>query len=496
MDTTVTAHSGLTPVRRNLILVMVVLATTLYGTTLLVVSTILPQMQGSFAATADEIAWAMTFNILATAIVTPMSGWLAGRFGTRRVMVWSLAGFTFATFMCGAAESLEGLGFGAPSTPLTQSILLTVFPRNQQTRVMGIFGFGVVLGPIFGPALGGIMAESYNWRWAFYALVPVGIAATVGLRAVLPEDENMTDRPLDWIGFIALSIALGATQLVLARGQRLDWFDSYEIIIPAIVVVICFWIFAAHCLTSPRPFLDPRLLLDRNYALGLILVTIYGMLNFTPMVLLPPLLTGPAGYTDSLVGLVVGARGAGGCIGFLIAGFAGRLDARVSMIIGFTMLLWAGLWLMHIDLNVTYLNLALNAGLQGLAIGLIWVPLTTVTFSTLPKHQMGEATAVYHLLRNLGSSFFISVCVAEIVRSTGMNYAHLAELLTPYNKVLDMPQVLGRWDTESLKGLASLSKEMTRQATLIAYLNAFGLFTTACAMTLPLILLMRGKQPK
>jgi MFS transporter, DHA2 family, multidrug resistance protein len=504
MDTAATAHPELTPVRRSLILLMVVLATTLYGTTLLVVSTILPQMQGSFSATADEIAWAMTFNILATAIVTPMSGWLAGRFGTRRVMVWSLAGFTVATFMCGAAESLEGLvfwrilqgGFGAPSTPLTQSILLTVFPRDQQTRVMGIFGFGVVLGPIFGPALGGIMAESYNWRWAFYALVPVGIAATVGLHAVLPDDEEVTDRPLDWIGFIALSIALGATQLVLARGQRLDWFDSYEIIVASIVAVIGFWVFATHCLTSPRPFLDPRLLLDRNYALGLILVTIYGMLNFTPMVLLPPLLTGPAGYTDSLVGYVVGARGAGGCIGFLIAGFAGRLDGRISMMFGFGMLLVAGLWLMHIDLNVTYMSLAMNAGLQGVAIGLIWVPLTTATFSTLPKHQMAEATAVYHLLRNLGSSFFISVCVAEIVRSTGMNYAHLAELLTPYNKILEMPSVLGRWDTESLKGLASLSKEMTRQATLIAYLNAFGLFTTACALTLPLILFMRSKPPR
>ncbi len=503
MDTTATAHSELTPVRRNLILVMVVLATTLYGTTLLVVSTILPQMQGSFAATADEIAWAMTFNILATAIVTPMSGWLAGRFGTRRVMVWSISGFTVATFMCGAAESLEGLvfwrilqgGFGAPSTPLTQSILLTVFPRDQQTRVMSIFGFGVVLGPIFGPALGGIMAESYNWRWAFYALVPVGIAASIGLRAVLPDDDEKTDRPLDWIGFIALSIALGATQLVLARGQRLDWFDSYEIIIATIVAVICFWIFVTHCLTSPRPFLDPRLLLDRNYAIGLILVTIYGMLNFTPMVLLPPLLTGPAGYTDSLVGYVVGARGVGGTIGFLIAGFAGRIDGRISMMIGFGLMFAAGLWLMHIDLNVSYMSLALNAGLQGLAIGLIWVPLTTATFSTLPTHQMGEATAVYHLLRNLGSSFFISVCVAEIVRSTGMNYAYLAELLTPYNKVLDMPEVLGRWDAESIKGLASLSKEMTRQATLIAYLNAFGLFTAACALTLPLILLMRSKQP-
>jgi DHA2 family multidrug resistance protein len=498
------AQAELTSVRRALILVVVVLATTLYGTTLLVVSTILPQMQGSFSATADEIAWAMTFNILATAIVTPMSGWLSGRFGSRTIMVWSLAGFTSATFMCGAADSLESLvfwrilqgAFGAPSTPLAQSILLTAFPRDQQTRVMGIFGFGVVLGPIFGPALGGIMAESYNWRWAFYILVPIGIAATLGLRAALPEDGELKGRPLDWIGFIALSIALAATQLVLARGQRLDWFESNEIIIEFLVSVIAFWIFATHCLTSQKPFLDPRLLLDRNYALGLVLVTIYGMLNFTPMVLLPPLLTGTAGYTDSLVGYVVGARGIGGCIGFLIAGFTGRIDGRISMAIGFSLLLAAGLWLMHIDLNVTYLSLAANAGLQGVAIGLIWVPLTTATFSTLESSRIAEGTAVYHLLRNLGSSFFISVCVAEIVRSTGMNYAHLAELLTPFNRALDLPSVTGRWSVDSVTGLASLSKEITRQATLIAYLNAFGLFTTACALTLPLILLMRTKQQR
>jgi DHA2 family multidrug resistance protein len=351
-----------------------------------------------------------------------------------------------------------------------------------------------VLGPIIGPMLGGVMAESYNWRWAFYALVPVGVAATIGLRFALPTSDNRQSRPLDWIGFIALSIALAATQLVLARGQRLDWFESTEIIVEVLVAIGAFWIFVTHCLTSPKPFLDPRLLLDRNYTIGLVLVTIYGMLNFTPMVLLPPLLTGIAGYTDSLVGYVVGARGVGGCFGFLIAGFAGRLDGRISMVVGFGLLFAAGLWLMHIDLNVSYLSLATNAGLQGLAIGLIWVPLTTATFSTLPGSQIAEGTAVYHLLRNLGSSFFISVCVAEIVRSTGMNYAHLAELLTPYNKALELQSVTGQWSVDSVRGLASLSKEITRQATLIAYLNAFGLFTTACAMTLPLILLMRGKQ--
>ncbi len=493
----------LTAAQRWMILVSVVLATTLYSTTLLIVSTILPQMQGSFSATADEIAWAMTFNILATAIVTPMTGWLASRFGTRSLMVWGVAGFTLATFMCGVTESLEGLifwrilqgGFGAPTTPLAQSVLLESFPKSQHAMVIGLYGFGVVIGPVIGPTLGGLMAEIYTWRWAFYVIVPVGFVAVAGLRLSLRPDGPPKSVSLDWIGFVALSIAIGATQLVLARGQRLDWYQSLEICVETIVAIVAFWVFAAHCLTTERPFLDPRYLRNRNYAIGLLLVTIYGMLNFTPMVLLPPLLTGYAGYTDSLVGIVVAGRGVGGCVGFLIAGFASRFNARVSMLLGFGMLLVAGVWLTHIDLNVGYLDLSANALLQGLAIGLIWVPLTTSTFATVEKERMAEATAIYHLLRNLGSSFFISVCVAEIVRSTSTNYGRMVETVTPFNKALGIESVLGRWSIDTVGGLASLSKEIARQATLIAYLNAFGLFTIACALTLPLVLLMRSDGP-
>ena len=306
----------ITPLRRWLILVVIILATTLYGTTILVVSTILPQMRGSFSATADEISWVMTFNILATAIATPMSGWLAARFGTRSVMVYCLAGFTLSTFMCGYATSLESIvfwrimqgAFGAPTTPLAQSIMMNVFPRSQHSMVLGIFGFGVVVGPIIGPPLGGHMAEIMTWRWAFYALVPVGAIATVGLWLMLLPDEKRGKKPhLDWTGFIALSVSLACMQLVLSRGQRLDWYESTEIIIETLIGVIAFWIFAAHCLTTKTPFLNPAHLLNRNYTLGLMIVTIYGMVNFTPMVLLPPLLKEYAGFPDAVIGFIIGA---------------------------------------------------------------------------------------------------------------------------------------------------------------------------------------------
>ena len=507
MASTAAAAADITPFRRYLILTSVILATTLYGTTILVVATILPQMRGSFSATADEISWVMTFNILATAIVTPMSGWLAARFGERQVMVWSVFGFTISTLMCGLATNLESIvfwrimqgGFGAPSTPLAQSIIMATFPRRQHGFVLGLFGFGVVIGPIIGPTLGGYLADLYTWRWSFYCIFPVGILATIVLRFALLPDEAADRRAvrLDWTGFLALSVAIGAVQLVLSRGQRLDWYESTEIIVETFIAVVAFWIFAAHSVTAKHPFLNPKHLLNRNYVLGLILVMIYGMLNFTPMVLLPPLLREHAGFPDAVVGVIIAARGMGGMIGFLVAGYTSRFDPRISMTIGFGMLFTAGVWLMTVDLNVTVLSLFMNAFLQGLAIGAIWVPLSVSTFANVKSEDMAETTAVFHLLRNLGSSFFISICVAEIVRSTTTNYSRMVEMITPFNKILTLPEVIGRWDPDSVTGLARLGREITRQSAMIGYLNAFGLFTAACAATLPLILLMgrRRSQP-
>jgi DHA2 family multidrug resistance protein len=493
------SHQDPDRLRKFAILVVVILASTLYSTTLLVVSTVLPQIQGTLSATPDEVAWVITFNILATAIATPMSGWLAARYGTRNVMIWSMSGFTLATAMCGFAQSLEALvmwrilqgAFGAPSTPLVQSILLNTFDRSQHGRVIGIYGFGVVIGPVIGPVLGGLMAELLSWRWAFFILVPVGVASVVGLALCLERDEQPRRVRLDWTGFLSLAVALSAVQLVLSRGLRLDWFDSVEIVIETIVAAVALWIFIIHSFTTRHPFLDPRHLLDRNFALGLVLVTVYGMLNFTPMVLLPPLLRQHVGFTELVIGIVVGCRGVGGALGFLMAGYASRLDPRVSMLAGFGMLFVAGVWLMQVSLDVTVWSLALNGLLQGLAIGAIWVPLTVVTFSTLAPEHRAETSATFHLLRNLGSSFFIALCVAEIVRSTRFNYSRMAELISPFNELLGMSWVRGAWNPETATGLASISGEMSRQAAMIGYLNAFGLFTAACAVAMPLVLLVR-----
>jgi DHA2 family multidrug resistance protein len=495
------AANVLSPAERYFVLATVVLGSSLYSTALLTTSTVLPQMQGAMSATQDEIAWAMTFNILATAVVTPMTGWLVSRFGVKRVMVWSIGGFTLATMLCGMSQSLETLvlwrivqgGVGAPVVPLSQTILLDTFPRRQHTTVLSIFGMAVGVAPVFGPVLGGYLAEIYSWRWSFYMLVPVGFLALVGMQIALRADTVLARARFDWTGFLALSTALAALQLVLARGVRLDWFESTEIIIECVVAVLAFYVFLFHSLTTKAPFLNLKLLTDRNYAIGLLLVTIYGMLNFTPMVLLPPLLQQHMGFTDAQVGDVIGCRGIGMMLGFMSAGFMKRIDPRIGMSIGFALLSLAGVWMMTFDLNVTMEILIANSLIQGFAVGTVWVPLTIVAFDTLAPKDRAEASSVFHLLRNMGSSFFISISIAEIVRTTGANYSRMTEMISPYNHALTMPGMTGAWTFDTVPGLAKVANEIARQAAMIGYLNAFMMYTVTSALAVVFVLMVRRK---
>src|SRR5258708_5676155 len=474
---------------RIMIMLSIILGSRLYSTTLLIASTLLPQMQGAMAATQEEIAWVMTFNILAPAVVTPMTGWLVASFGRRRVMVGSMALFSLFTYLCGAADSLEAMvlwrilqgATGARVTPLSQTILFDVFPRRQQRLIMSIYGMTVVIGPVIGPALGGYMSDMYSWRWAFYGLVPVGVLSCIGLQLSMLKDPPRQAVRLDWIGFLSLSAAISCVQLVLSRGQRLDWFESPEIWSETVAAGFAFYIFLTHSLTAQRPFLNLRLLLDRNYALGLALVGVFGMLNVTPMVLLPPLLQQHAGFPDTLIGEVLAARGVGATIGFFAAMFIGRLDPRIGMAVGFALQVISGLWLMSIDLDVGMDILIANSILQGMAIGVIWVPLTIASFATLDSRFWPEAMSVFHLLRNIGSSFFISMCVADIVRVTARNYSRLSEMISPFNDRLGLPWGMGGGNMGTLPRLARLSKEVNPQAPVIGYLYPFAMYTSPLA---------------
>ena len=502
--TSAAAAPPMTRLHRTALLVMVTFASTLYSTTFLIVSVILPQMQGSLSATQDQIAWVVTFNILATAMVTPMTGWLVARFGRRQVMLNCLAGFTAATFLCGTATSLEALvlfrvlqgAFGAPMVPLGQAVILDSYPREQHGWVTSVFGMGVVIGPVVGPVLGGWLSEVYDWRWAFFAIVPVGALSWIGLYPIITDGGRQGGVRLDWTGFLTLMVAVVGFQLMLDRGERQDWFDSPEIIIEAAAAALAFYVFAVHSLTAARPFLEPRLLLDRNYAIGLLLVTVYGMLNFTPMVLLPPMLQGLMGYPDSIIGELLAWRGAGALVGFFLAIYVGKLDPRVGMVAGFGIQAWSGWLMMGFDVNVTVVEVATTSVLQGIAVGLIWVPLVVATFATLDPRYLAESTAVFHLLRNIGSSLFISLSVTTVIRSGNANYSRMTAFASPFHEPLALANraVADVWSLESVAGLARLGREIARQAAMLGYLNAFALYTLASAAVLPLILLVRPRR--
>jgi len=490
----------LTPTGRLIVLIGVVLASTCYTATILVATTLLPQMQGGLSATQDEISWVMTFNIIATAVATPMTGWLVARFGRRKTMMGCLVGFTAATFMCGASTSLEMLvfwrvmqgGLGAPLVPLSQTLLLDSYPRSRHGFVMSLYGMSNILGPVIGPTLGGYIGEQMGWPWGFYMVLPVSVLAFMLFRSCLPQDgADRRPAPLDWTGFLSLSIAIAAAQLVLSRGQRLDWYDSTEICISTVVAVVAFYIFLSHSLTSEDTFLNLGHFRDRNYAIGCVLVTLYGMLNFAPIVLLPPLLQQHAGFPDSAIGAYVAWRGVGNGSGFFTAMLLQRLDPRITMIFATLVQTASGWWIVHLNLDVDQTTLAINSLMQGFSVGVFWVPLTVATFSTLAPEYRAEGSSVFHLLRNLGSSLFISIAVTEIVRTTGANYSRLTEMATIYNKVWQLPWVTGAWTVETISGMARLSKEITRQATMIGFTNAFVLYTVMSAIGVPLCLLIR-----
>ena len=492
----------LTALNRALILVTLTMTTALYAMTVTIANVALPEIQGAMAATTDQIAWVVTFNIVATAVVTPMAGWLSSRFGQRRVMLFCVTAFTAVTLMCGFSTSLPELvvwrigqgAFGAPLVPLGQAIVLQTFRRDQQGSVMAVFGMGVVIGPILAPTLGGYLSEQYDWRWVFFMLVPVGLVALVALGATI-RDRGREDRvKLDWTGFLALSVAVASFQLMLDRGERHDWFSSTEILLEAALAGLALYIFIAHTLTSEAPFLSPKLLRDRNYSLGILFALLFGMLNFTPMVLLPPLLQHLRDYPDSIIGLLLAARGVGTLAGFAIMFYASRTDPRYWLALGFACQSVAGWGMAAFDINLTTFGVAWTSALQGFGVGITWVPLTQICFATLGSRYVPQGTAIFHFLRNIGSSIFISVSVALVIRSAQANYADLGRFVSPFHEAWTYPWARGLWSLDTTTGLATLSGEVQRQALMIGYINAFHLFAVTSALVIPLILLVRWRR--
>jgi len=486
-------HTHREVANRGLLVVSVMLATLMQALDTTIANVALPNMQGSLSATQDQISWVLTSYIVAAAIATPATGWLASVMGRRRLLLIAIAGFTLASVLCAMAGSigamvafrlLQGL-FGAALVPLSQSTLLDVYPREKHGAAMAMWGMGVMVGPILGPPLGGWLTDVYSWHWVFLINVPIGALALFGVAASLPTDDTRQTR-FDWRGFAFLAIGIGALQLFLDRGEQQDWFGSVEIQVEAALAFLGFYLYAVHWKFSAKPFLDLGLFADRNFLASNIFIFVLGVVLFATMALLPPFLQNLMNYPVVTTGLLLAPRGIGTLIAMMMVGRLLARGADARLLAGVGMLLTAySLWMMtRFSLDVPQSMIVTTGVIQGLGLGLVFVPISTVAYSTLPMSARTEAAGIFSLMRNIGSSVGISIVMTLLSRNTQINHAEIAARLTPFGTPL--PSALF-----GAGGLAALNGEVTRQASGIAFLNDFWLMMVMTLVSIPLLLLLK-----
>jgi DHA2 family multidrug resistance protein len=483
-----------TPTRRLLISLSAMLSATMVAVDTTIANVALPHMQSTMSSSQDEIVWVLTSYLVAAAIATPLSGWLASRFGRRIVMLGSIIGFTFASLLCGvanelgvlvAARTIQGI-CGAGLVPLSQATLLDIYPPESHGKAMAVFGLGSMLGPILGPTLGGWLTDSFSWRWVFFINLPFGVLAFAGMYFFQTDSRDANPTKFDLFGFATLSIALASFQLLLDRGQQLDWFDSLEVCFYAFILGASAWLAGVHMMTARNSFIKPRLFADRNFAIGCMLSATVGVVAFATIPLITVMMQHLLGYTALRTGIVGAPRGVGTLLAMVVVSrMIGKVDTRLFLFggLGLTavgLFLYAG-----IDINVDEPTLLWAGLIQGLGSGLMFVPLSTIVFATLPQDLRNEGAAMYNLTRNIGSSIGISFLQRELFVSTALTQSRLVEGVRP-----DAPAAQGV-DFDSLLSLLQVNGEVIRQASMIAYVDTFQLTGMVAVVMLPAILFLR-----
>jgi DHA2 family multidrug resistance protein len=486
------------PINRPAITVCVILAVIMQALDTTIANVALPYMQGSVSASADQINWVLTSYIVAAAIMTPPSGFLATRFGRKRVLMAAVVGFVFASVLCGIAQSLvqivafrllQGF-FGAALVPLGQSVLLDIYTVEERGSAMALFGVSVMVGPVLGPVIGGWLTDHYSWRWVFYINVPLGALAFAGISFFLRETKTSAAAKLDWLGFGSLSISIAAMQVFLDRGAQLDWFSSFEILIEAVVCASALYIFLVHTLTAKNSFVNPRLFLDRNFSVGVLFIFIVGITYLASLALLTPYLQTLMGYPVVTAGIVMGPRGLGTMVCmFLVGRLVGRIDTRLLILTGLLLTAWAMYNMTGWNPNVSQWTIAITGFIQGAGLGFLFVPLNTVTFATLAPEQRADGTGLFNLSRNVGSSVGISIVSYLLIRNNQVNHATIASHVTAFNHAFDNSTVRHALSPWTASGRAALDQVIQTQASIISYIDDFKLMMILSLVAIPLILL-------
>jgi MFS transporter, DHA2 family, multidrug resistance protein len=494
------ARPGFSGQVRIILTICVIVATLMQSLDSTIANVALPYMQGPMAASQDEINWVLTSYIVASAIMTAPTGFLVGRFGRTRVFVVSIVGFTVASVLCGAAQSLgqivifrilQGF-FGAALVPLSQAVMYDIYPVEQRGQAMAMWGMGVQVGPVIGPIVGGWLTANYNWRWVFYINVPFGILSAIGLLLFLKETSHSRLTKLDWIGFVALSLAIGAFQTLLDRGEELDWFGSREIVIEACVAGLGLYVFLVQSSLVRKPFISPRLFKDMNFVIGISFMFVVGVVLYATLALMAPYLQGLMNYPVITAGVVLAPRGAGTMFAMVVAGWlVGRVNVRLLISAGFAVSAYSLYDMTLWTPNISEWTIISIGFIQGVSIGLVFVPLSTIVFATLPQQLRTEASGVYSLMRSLGSAIGISVTGALLQTNTQINHAIIAEVVTPFNRALQTGAASRFWNPEFTHGAVTLNEQITKQANIIGYVDDFKLMLILSIMALPLVLLIR-----
>jgi MFS transporter, DHA2 family, multidrug resistance protein len=485
---------------RGAITVSIMLATFMQGVDTTIANVALPHMQGSLAATQDQINWVLTSYIAAAAIMTPPTGFLAARFGVKRLFLASVAGFTVASMLCGMAQSLlqivlfrvlQGV-FGAALIPLSQTVLFSVYPKERQGFAMALWGVAVMAGPVLGPVLGGWLTYNYTWRYVFYINLPVGVLAFLGMVAFLPDSGRNAGAKLDWFGFGTLSLAIGAMQILLDRGEERNWFGSGEIWIEAIVAASAFYLFLVHTFTAREPFVRPSLFRDRNFTAGMLFIAVVGLTYYASLALQPPYLQDLMGYPVITAGLVMGPRGIGTMAAMLAAGqLIGRIDTRILLAAGLALTAWSFYAMTGWTPDVAQATVVIVGVIQGVGLGLLFTPLSVVTLSTLSPQQRAEGAGLFSLSRNVGSSVGISVVNSLLTTNTQVNHADIVQHVTAVNRIFEHPTIAQFWNPLTAAGRAALDAVVTQQAQIIAYIDDYKLLMIATVAVIPLLVVFK-----
>ncbi|HET6632653.1 MAG TPA: DHA2 family efflux MFS transporter permease subunit [Rhodanobacteraceae bacterium] len=477
-----------------LLVISVMLATLMQVVDMTIANVALPHMQGSLSATQDQVSWVLTSYIVAAAIATPATGWLTSTFGRKNVLMASIVGFTGASVLCAMSTSitqmvvfrvLQGL-FGASLSPISQSSLLDSFPREKHGAAMAMWGMGIMVGPILGPPLGGWLTENYSWHWVFLINVPLGLLALIGVMASMPQDPHHKSR-FDWRGFAFLTVGIAALQLMLDRGNQKDWFGSVEIQVELALALLGFYLYWVHWRDKRNPFVELGLLRDRNFSAAVIFMFSVGIVLLATVSLLPPYMQTLMNYPVITTGLLMAPRGVGTLVSMTLVGrlMARGVDPRAMVVTGVLLTAYSLYMMSGFNAEVPAWPIINSGIVQGLGLGLIFVPVSTMAYTTLPMAARTEAASIYNLVRNIGSSVGISIVFTLVARNTQINHAEIASRITPYGTV-PLPATI-----HTPAGLAALNGEVTRQAAAISYINDFWLMMWLMLATLPLILLFR-----